>query len=162
MFKLVYFKQKLVYLKCILFFPSCPFNFLSGKPVLKVNILPLLYLANNSERSDLIKNQCYEALLLHFIFFFVKHCCLFQSKEARHAPLVWPGVEQLMILRHTLKPYYSLRDDDTDLKNPGAIGRWTQTAEELAMQSRLEIERNLKNNIPTYGWKSMLFYSGTQ
>ena len=94
-------------------------------------------------------------------FFFVKHCCLFQSKEARHAPLVWPGVEQLMILRHSrLKPCYATTTY-TDLKNPGAIGvgRWTQTAEELAMQSRLEIDkRNLKNNILTIGRKSMLLY----
>ena len=81
MFKLVYFKQKLVYLKCILFFPSSPFNFLSGKPVLKVNILPLLYLANNSERSDLIKNQCYEAAL----YIFLRQALLPISKQRSQA-----------------------------------------------------------------------------
>ena len=52
---LVNFKQKLVYLKYILFFPSLPFK-ISFKKILsfKVNFVV------NSERSDLIRNQCYE------------------------------------------------------------------------------------------------------
>ena len=121
MFKLVYFKQKLVYLKCILFFPSSPFNFLSGKPVLKVNILPLLYLANNSERSDLIKNQCYEAAAAA-LYIFLRQALLPISKQRSQA------CSSCVTWRRTTDDSQTytqalLRDDDTDLKNPGAIGR---------------------------------------
>ena len=133
---LVNFKQKLVYLKYILFFPSLPtLKF----PLRKSCLLKSILLSTQKDQTWSETNVM--KLKLHF--FFVKHCCLFQSKEARHAPLVWPGVEQLMILRHSrLKPCYEATTTYTDLKNPGAIGvgRWTQTAEELAMQSCLEIE----------------------
>ena len=100
---LVNFKQKLVYLKYILFFPSLPtLKF----PLRKSCLLKSILLSTQKDQTWSETNVM--KLKLHF--FFVKHCCLFQSKEARHAPLVWPGVEQLMILRHSTQAL--LRDDD--------------------------------------------------